>query len=216
MEFYLLNIKNKIQSLAIYCANNGNIDMEKLKENLSLYLNQLSQSNLATIQSKIAKEIEYSSDSQNMLIDLILTNGLSQSNNLPVLLQLLYNLKLISQLAGIQEKKLFENTLKETDASNYDQMCDFNRFNLIYKNGYIFLGLIYNKCGEISLQRLIKLFHLLESNIVDENKSKELTEKYIDIYVEFIRLVGAQLKKTSNDIYNDILNKLIKNKTFIR
>ena len=32
LYYYLLNIKNKIQSLAIYCANNGNIDMEKLKE----------------------------------------------------------------------------------------------------------------------------------------------------------------------------------------
>ena len=181
-----------------------------IKENLSLYLNQISNSNYDIIKKKIINEIDNSLEAQDLFIELILNNCLSQVNNLPLIVELLLDLKYIPQLVLNLEKQLYDGKLRETDPNNYDQLCIDNKNNLVHKNGFLFLGMIFNKSNEITISKQLNYFDLLEANIIDETHSKDLSEKYIDIYVEFIRLVGAQLKKTSNDIYNDILNKLIK------
>ena len=183
--------------------------MEKIKENLSLYLNQITNANYSTIQKKIMNDIDNSLDAQNLFIDLVLTNCLCQPNNLLVIVQLLLDLKYIEPIIEKEEKCLFEGELmRETDTENYDQLCIDNKANLIYKSGFIFLGMIYNKSNNIPTTKLLKYFEFLETHILNPNYNKELSEKYIDIYVELIRLVESKFKLENREMYNVIFKKL--------
>lgn len=182
--------------------------IEIIRENLSLYLNQISASNYNIIEKKIVNEIDNSLEAQNLLIELILSNCLSQTNNLQIIVQLLGNLKYIPQLLNSLNTFIEEGNLKTTDPNNYDQLCVDNRYNLKYKNSYILLGIIFNKSCEITINKIIDYFIYLEKRILDQNTNKELSEKYLDIYVDFLRLIGSQLKKSSPEKYDDIIAKL--------
>ena len=74
---YIL-LKNNIEgwkkgaNLRTTTNQSDKLETDKIKENLSLYLNQLSSTNYITLEKKIIKEIDNSNDSQNILLDLII------------------------------------------------------------------------------------------------------------------------------------------------
>ena len=65
--------------------------LDKIKENLSLYLNQITMSNFATIHKKIVSDIDNNEEARMLFIELILTHSLSQPNQLPIIVDLLLN-----------------------------------------------------------------------------------------------------------------------------
>jgi hypothetical protein len=188
--------------------SNSKSEIEKVKENLSLYLNQLSNSNYNIIENKICKEIDNSSESVDMLLELILLNGIPQENNLLLLGKLLQNLKLDELFLKKLEEQLKKSNITKIDQSNYDQLCATNRINLIYKNGYIFIGNMYSvNNSSITTQQLENYIKVLNKKIFLSD-DKELSEKYLEVYIEFIRKVEKKLKDSDEPFHRQLIEEL--------
>ena len=119
-------------------------ELERIRENLSLYINQLSVGNYSIIEGKIINELDNSFESQNLLIDLIILNGLPQENNLTLLCTMVIHLKLTSLLIQKLENKLKLCDIKKPDSANYDQMCIDIKHNTVCKNIFILFSMLYN------------------------------------------------------------------------
>jgi len=183
-------------------------EIEKVKENLSLYLNQLSNSNYNIIENKIQKEIENSNESIDMLLELILTNKIAQENNLNVLGKLLINIKLHEKFLTKLEEQLKKSNITKINQSNYDELCSNNRINLIYKNGYIFIGNMYSIMNSsISTIQLENYIKVLNKKIFTSD-DKELAEKYLEVYIEFIKKVEKKLKENNETLHRKIIEEL--------
>jgi len=185
-----MNMKNSSQKL----------ESDKIKENLSLFLNQLSKSNFNLIEKKIKSEIENSPEAENILLDLILNIGLQQENNLELLITLVSNQNLMS---GIIEKlitKLGTIQLVKIDQSNYNQICADTRNNLIFKNCFILLSIIFNRSTAISLETIKDKIR------TDE---KENVEKYMEIFIDMLKRITATLKTKHSAFFEEIMEKLI-------
>jgi len=188
--------------------SNSKSEIEKVKENLSLYLNQLSTSNYNIIENKILKEIENSNESVDMLMELILTNGIPQENNLTLLGKLLINLKLHQQFIIKLEEQLKKSNITKINQSNYDELCSSNRINLIYKNGYIFIGNMYSIINSsISTVQLENYINVLNKKIFTSD-DKELAEKYLEVYIEFIKKVEKKLKENNEKLHHSLIEEL--------
>ena len=195
------NLRSNIRS-----STNDKLESEKIKENLSLYLNQLSATNYNTLERKIKNEIENSSDASNILLDLILNIGLQQENNLELLITLVSNLKMTK---GIIQKliiKLDEINIVKIDQSNYNQLCIDTRNNLIFKNGYICLALIFIRSNELSIDTIKKNMNRLEKEL--DNEDKEIVEKYMEVFIELMKRLSHKLKDIDNIFYKTIIDKL--------
>ena len=182
------------------------LETDKIKENLSLYLNQLSATNYITLEKKIVKEIYNSNEAMNILLDLILNIGMQQENNLELLITLVSNLKLLPGTIDKLESKLNELHLVKVDQSNYNQLCIDTRNNLIFKNGVIFLALIFSRSSELNIEIIRNKFLFLEGKL--QNEDKEIVEKYMEVYIELLKRVRIKLKQLDKMFYDTIINKL--------
>jgi hypothetical protein len=182
------------------------LETDKIRENLSLYLNQLSTTNYITLEKKIIKEIDNSTEAMNILLDLILNIGMQQENNLELLITLVSNLKLLPGTIDKLELKLNELHIVKIDQSNYNQLCIDTRNNLILKNGVIFLALIFSRSNELNIQIVRNKFVFLEGKL--QNDDKEIVEKYMEVYIELLKRVYIKLKQLDKTFYDTIINKL--------
>ncbi len=179
-------------------------ELERIRENLSLYINQLSVGNYSVIEGKIINEIDNSSESQNLLIDLIILNGLPQENNLTLLCNMIIHLKLTHILIQKLENKLKLCEIKKTDSSNYDQMCIDIKHNTVCKNIFILFSILYNNnVPEIDTSKIQVFVDILKERIA-ESKDKEIVEKYVEIFVDFMKRIDSKLQTCSKVIYKDI------------
>ena len=178
---------------------------QKIRENLSLYLNQLSQNNYETIKRKIHNEIDGSKEAIGIFHELVLINGLTQENNLPVLERLLFEFKYTGSIMNLLDEKQSEIKIKKIDASNYNQLCIDNKYNLIYKNSYLFIALIYVMRN--IPKNIDKYVQNLVSSIENED-DKELGETYIEIFINFFQKIYKKFLREHPDQYKNILNKL--------
>jgi hypothetical protein len=182
------------------------LETDKIRENLSLYLNQLSATNYITLEKKIIKEIDNSNEAMNILLDLILNIGMQQENNLELLITLVSNLKLLPGTIDKLELKLNELHLVKIDQSNYNQLCIDTRNNLIFKNGVIFLALIFSRSTVLNIEIILNKFLFLEGKF--QNDDKEIVEKYMEVYIELLKRVHIKLKQMDKAFYDTIINKL--------
>jgi len=177
-------------------------ESEKIRENLSLYLNQLSKTNFDTLQKKIKNEVENSVEANNILLELILNIGLQQENNLELLITLLSNLNQISNMIEKLIIKLDEIHIVKIDTSNYNQLCIDTRNNLIFKNGFIFLGYIFNRTSLLDITIIKNKLIFLENELL--NDDKEIVEKIIEVYIEFVKCIS---KKLQTEQFSNIIEK---------
>ncbi len=192
-----MNMKNSSQKL----------ESDKIKENLSLFLNQLSKSNFNLIEKKIKSEIENSPEAENILLDLILNIGLQQENNLELLITLVSNQNLMS---GIIEKlitKLGTIQLVKIDQSNYNQICADTRNNLIFKNCFILLSIIFNRSTAVSLEVIREKIRFLDDKI--NTDEKENVEKHMEILIDMLKRITETLKIKDKAFFEEIIEKLI-------
>jgi hypothetical protein len=183
-------------------------ELERIRENLSLYINQLSVGNYSIIEGKIINELDNSTSSQNLLIDLIILNGLPQENNLTLLCNMIIHLKLTPILILKLENKLKLCDIKKTDSSNYDQMCIDIKHNTICKNIFILFSMLYNNdVTEIDTDKIRIFVDILKDRIA-EATDREIIEKYVEIFVDFIKRIDTKLQKCSKVIYKDIHSQL--------
>lgn len=183
-------------------------ELERIRENLSLYINQLSIGNYSIIEGKIINELDNSIESQNLLIDLIILNGLPQENNLTLLCSMIINLKLTPILIQKLENKLKLCEIKKTDSSNYDQMCIDIKHNTVCKNIFILFSMLYNNdVSEIDTNKIRIFVDILKDRIA-ESTDKEIVEKYVEIFVDFIKRIDTKLQTCSKVIYKDIHTQL--------
>lgn len=179
-------------------------ELERIRENLSLYINQLSVGNYSIIEGKIINEIDNSTESQNLLIDLIILNGLPQENNLTLLCNMIIHLKLTHILIQKLENKLKLCEIKKTDSSNYDQMCIDIKHNTVCKNIFILFSMLYNNdVPEIDTNKIQVFVDILKERIA-ESTDKEIVEKYVEIFVDFMKRIDSKLQMCSKVIYKDI------------
>jgi hypothetical protein len=179
-------------------------ELERIRENLSLYINQLSVGNYSIIEGKIINEIDNSTESQNLLIDLIILNGLPQENNLTLLCNMIIHLKLTHILIQKLENKLKLCEIKKTDSSNYDQMCIDIKHNTVCKNIFILFSMLYNNdVPEIDTNKIQVFVDILKERIA-ESTDKEIVEKYVEIFVDFMKRIDSKLQTCSKIIYKDI------------
>jgi hypothetical protein len=179
-------------------------ELERIRENLSLYINQLSVANYSIIEGKIINEIDNSTESQNLLIDLIILNGLPQENNLTLLCNMIIHLKLTHILIQKLENKLKLCEIKKTDSSNYDQMCIDIKHNTVCKNIFILFSMLYNNdIPEINTTKIQVFVDILKERIA-ESTDKEIVEKYVEIFVDFMKRIDSKLQMCSKVIYKDI------------
>ena len=179
-------------------------ELERIRENLSLYINQLSVGNYSIIEGKIINELDNNAESQNLLIDLIISNGLPQENNLTLLCSMVIQLKLTSILVQKLENKLKLCDIKKTDSSNYDQMCIDIKHNTVCKNIFILFSMLYNNhVLEIDTDKIQVFVDILKDRIT-ESTDKEIIEKYVEIFVDFIKRIDTKLQTCSKVIYKDI------------
>ena len=179
-------------------------ELERIRENLSLYINQLSVGNYSIIEGKIINELDNSLESQNLLIDLIILNGLPQENNLTLLSSMVIHLKLTSILVQKLENKLKLCDIKKTDSSNYDQMCIDIKHNTVCKNIFILFSMLYNNnVPEIDTDKIQVFVDILKDRIT-ESTDKEIVEKYVEIFVDFIKRIDTKLQMSSKVIYKNI------------
>lgn len=179
-------------------------ELERIRENLSLYINQLSVGNYSIIEGKIINELDNNAESQNLLIDLIISNGLPQENNLTLLCSMVIHLKLTSILVQKLENKLKLCDIKKTDSSNYDQMCIDIKHNTVCKNIFILFSMLYNNhVSEIDTDKIQVFVDILKDRIT-ESTDKEIVEKYVEIFVDFIKRIDTKLQTCSKVIYKDI------------
>jgi hypothetical protein len=184
-------------------------ELERIRENLSLYINQLSVGNYSIIEGKIITELDNSAESQNLLIDLIILNGLPQENNLALLCTMVIHLKLTSLLIRKLENKLNLCDIKKTDPSNYDQMCVDIKHNTVCKNIFILFSMFYNNdVPEINTDKIRIFVDILQGRIA-ESTDKEIVEKYVEIFVDFIKRIDTKLQTCSKVMYKDIHTQLI-------
>jgi hypothetical protein len=179
-------------------------ESDKIKENLSLYLNQLSATNFNTLEKKIKNEIENSAEATTILLELILNIGLQQLNNLELLITLITNLNQTNSMIDKLIIKLTQLQFVKIDQSNYNQLCLDTRNNLIFKNGFIFLGMIFVKTNLLDISIIIDKLNYLE-NLLLATEDKEILEKIIEVYIEFIKCISKKLEKV---YYNNIIEKL--------
>lgn len=179
-------------------------ELERIRENLSLYINQLSVGNYSIIEGKIINELDNNVESQNLLIDLIILNGLPQENNLTLLSSMVIHLKLTSILVQKLENKLKLCDIKKTDSSNYDQMCIDIKHNTVCKNIFILFSMLYNNnVPEIDTDKIQVFVDILKDRIT-ESTDKEIVEKYVEIFVDFIKRIDTKLQMSSKVIYKNI------------
>jgi len=206
-DHYLM-LKNNIEgwkkgtNIRLGIKSSQKQESEKIKENLSLYLNQLSNTNFDTLQKKIKNEVENSVEANTILLDLILNIGLQQENNLDLLITLLSNLNQISNIIEKLIQKLDEIHIIKIDLSNYNQLCIDTRNNLIFKNGFIFLGLIFNRTNLLDINIIKNKLIFLENEL--QNDDKEIVEKTIEVYIEFVKCVSKKLEPV---YYSNIIQK---------
>lgn len=207
-ENYLL-LKNNIEgwkkgtNVRTGTKNTNKQECEKIRENLSLYLNQLSSTNFNTLEKKIRNEIDNSVEATHILLELILNIGLQQENNLELLITLIFNLKQTSSMIEKLVFKLDQLRIVKIDQSNYNQLCIDTRNNLIFKNGVIFLALIFVRSTEIHIDIIKNKVIFLENEL--GNEDKEIVEKIMEVYIEFIKRVKSKLDK---EYYLNIIEKL--------
>ena len=192
-----LNLKN----------SNHKLESDKIKENLSLFLNQLSKSNFNLIEKKIKLEIENSSEAENILLDLILNIGLQQENNLELLITLVANQNLMSGIINKLIQKLDSIHLVKIDQSNYNQICIDTRNNLIFKNSFILLSIIFNRCNLLTIETIKEKISFLERKITTDEK--ENVEKYMEILIDILKRISEKLKKNNPLFFEEIIAKLI-------
>lgn len=208
-----LSLKNNIEGWKkgtnLRQLNNSNhkLESDKIKENLSLFLNQLSKSNFNLIEKKIKLEIENSSEAENILLDLILNIGLQQENNLELLITLVANQNLMSGIIHNLIHKLDSIHLVKIDQSNYNQICIDTRNNLIFKNSFILLSIIFNRCNLLTVETLKDKMSFLETKI--NTDEKENVEKYMEILIDIMKRISEKLKKNHGLFYDEIIAKLI-------
>ena len=208
---YIL-LKNNIEgwkkgaNLRTTTNQSDKLETDKIKENLSLYLNQLSSTNYITLEKKIIKEIDNSNDAQNILLDLIINIGIQQENNLELLITLVSNLKLIKEVIEKLEIKINTLDIVKIDQSNYNQLCIDTRNNLIFKNGVVFLALIFSRSNELNIEIIRNKFVYLENKF--KNDDKEIVEKYMEIYIELLKRVHIKFKQLDKTFYDSIIFKL--------
>jgi hypothetical protein len=192
-----LNLKN----------SNHKLESDKIKENLSLFLNQLSKSNFNLIEKKIKLEIENSSEAENILLDLILNIGLQQENNLELLITLVANQNLMSGIINKLIQKLDSIQLVKIDQSNYNQICIDTRNNLIFKNSFILLSIIFNRCNLLTIETIKEKIAFLETKITTDEK--ENVEKYMEILIDILKRISEKLKKNNPLFFEELIAKLI-------
>ena len=206
-DHYLM-LKNNIEgwkkgtNIRLGTKSNAKQESQKIRENLSLYLNQLSSTNFNTLEKKIKNEIDNSLEANNILLELILNIGLQQENNLELLILMVSNLNEISNMLEKLIIKLDELHIKKIDQSNYNQLCLDTRNNMIYKNGYIFLGLIFLRTTLLDSSVIKNKLILLENEL--QNEDKEIVEKTIEVYIEFVKCIS---KKLEPEYYSNIIQK---------
>jgi hypothetical protein len=177
-------------------------ESEKIRENLSLYLNQLSATNFNTLEKKIRNEIENSVEATTILLELILNIGLQQENNLELLITLLSNLNEMNTMIEKLINKLGELHIVKIDQSNYNQLCLDTRNNLLFKNGFIFLALIFTRTSILDITVIKNKLIFLENEL--EEDDKEIIEKTMEVYIEFVKRIS---KKLDAEYYNNIIQK---------
>ena len=123
-----------------------------------------------------------------------------------MLITLVSNLKLLPGTIDKLESKLNELHLVKVDQSNYNQLCIDTRNNLIFKNGVIFLALIFSRSSELNIEIICNKFLFLEGKL--QNEDKEIVEKYMEVYIELLKRVRIKLKQLDKMFYDTIINKL--------
>lgn len=209
------NLKNSVDgwkkgtNIRETTTNENKEEKTKIKENLSLFLNQLSQNNFDTVKNKIKKEVNTDNVSKNILLELIINKNLVHSNNLELLSKLVIDLNLIIPFVISIELKIDESKIATCDPNDYDQLCKDNINNLIYKNCYVIFGILYKTTHGISFDKVQKRINELCDKIDHEN-DKKINEKYLDILINLIMLVDSKIKKISKPYYEKI-HKILDN-----
>jgi hypothetical protein len=85
-------------------------------------------------------------------------------------------------------------------------LCIDTRNNLIFKNGVIFLALIFSRSTELNIEIIRNKFLFLEGKL--QNEDKEIVEKYMEVYIELLKRVRIKLKQLDKMFYDTIINKL--------
>jgi hypothetical protein len=102
------------------------------------------------------------------------------------------------------ENKLKLCEIKKIDSSNYDQMCVDIRHNTVCKNIFILFSMLYNKnVPEIDTNKIQAFVDILKERIA-ESSDKEIIEKYVEIFVDFMKRIDSKLQICSKVIYKDI------------
>jgi hypothetical protein len=184
---------------------------EVTKENLTLYINQITHSNYNITKNKIQNEID-NEMSINSLIDLILNDAIRQSNNLCILADLIIDLDLYEKLVLNLESKLDIIITTTKHNSEYDKFCSDNTNNLIFKNRFVLLGYFY-KHG--LLNNIDKYLDILKNMINNLDKSKN--EIYVLTLVELLKSLDNKTQFIEYYNYLEELSttKLITTKSII-
>lgn len=177
----------------------------QIRENMSLFINQLSVQNYKPTLSKIKKEMEGSTIARDIFTEIVVQTGMLQENNLELIVGLLEDLGMIQSVIKHLQITLSKMSFIQIDESSYEQLCVDTKNNTLFKNGYLFLSYIFNKTDEISINGILSYLNFIQNSL---GENKELNEKYIQLYVMIVSTVDKKLTQNSPEFMRDILKLL--------
>lgn len=204
-----IQLKNSIEgwkkgTMVRACKQYRKSEEDKIRENLSLYLNQLSAANYSAIFTKIKNELdeEWSATSpatmspRDVLFDIMFTNTIIQPNAITLLSRLIVDLQICEHTLRSLRDRFATMSIMYVERANYDNMCIANKNNVVFKNTLLFMAkhgiLLWNDI-EARIQS-----HLDAIRRSDEGAGmvlKEQVEGYVDCYVELLKEYYATIPR---------------------
>ena len=206
-----IELKNSIEgwkkgTMVRACKPYRKSEEDKIRENLSLYLNQLSAANYSTIFVKIKNELDeewapmspMSSSPRDILFDIMFSNTIIQPNAITLLSRLIVDLQIGEPTLKSLHEKFSKMSIMYVERSNYDNLCVANKNNIIFKNTALFMakhGVLL--CDDIE-ERIKTHLHTIQTATeeADTTMLKEQVEGYVDCYVELLKEYYASIPRS--------------------
>ena len=190
-----IELKNSIEgwkkgTMVRACKAYRKSEADKVRENISLYLNQLTSANYASIFPKIKNEMEdewigpdQQQTSFDILFDIMFTNTIIQPHANTVLTRLNKDLHIQERTFEKLREKVRAMSVVYVDTDNYDTMCIANKNNLIFKHCILFLA----NNGDYLFSDLEQRIQHLLKDAAAPMAQKEQVEGYVDCYITLLK-----------------------------